>query len=570
MSAFRGHPGLARLARLELRAALRRNARRLRTPSGIFFALVGAVVATGWIWAVLFSPHEGGTRSLSGPQLLPLVQAGLCVLLVVTLLSAWNARGIYLPRGHVERLLAAPVEQADLVRYRMHVDLARSLFGAIVFALLALRRLPSPFYGFLGVLLAVMSMTIVRQFAAVTLVALERWVHFCRRGSTARILTRILIVLLVWLLVDALIMGEGFLHGLSEEGSPAERIAAALGHPLARIVLAPTLPWARAITATSATELVRWGGAALALGLVLFEWTARIPIDLRQATLDTSADVARRLATLRRGGGPLAGFDEARGKEPGRLPWLFGRSPFGAVAWAQAVAIRRKAMGTLLLSLLVVGIVTVFASALVRGGGPRASLGGAAIIGLGGTVYLASGLRFDFRSSLDRLETLKSWPLHPARLFLATILPQVALISGILAIAVVLRGLVTGTFHPILLGAAAVLPLVVLSWVALDNAVFLLAPVRFVPGQEGALHHMGRTMVLVLLRLLLFGLVSLVVGAGVLVIGYGGMRVLEWPQRAVEIAAVLFGVLVLAGLDAALVALGGALLARFDVSREIG
>ena len=47
-----------------------------------------------------------------------------------------------------------------------------------------------------------------------------------------------------------------------------------------------------------------------------------------------------------------------------------------------------------------------------------------------GTLYLCAGLRFDFREDLDAMESLKAWPVRPWRVFLATLLPEVVLVSG--------------------------------------------------------------------------------------------------------------------------------------------
>src|SRR5207244_4901759 len=102
------------------------------------------------------------------------------------------------------------------------------------------------------------------------------------------------------------------------------------------------------------------------------------------------------------------------------------------------------------------------------------------------------------------------WPLRPALLFLATILPETVLVSGLLVLAVLVRAAYVGKFHPALLGLIAFQPLVVLTWVALDNAVYLFSPVRYTPGQEGALQHMGRTMVLFLLRVALLIVIGFV------------------------------------------------------------
>lgn len=564
-----GSPALRFLALLKLRAVFRRALRRLRRPSGALFALVGLGLMGGWM-AMLFTGAREQRRAALEPELLLAVtQAGLFVLLAVTLLSAVGAKGLYLPREDLERLLSAPISRADLVRYRMQVDVGRSLFGAVIFALLVLGRMPVPAHAFVGVLLAMLTLSVARTAAALLVGAARGGLERLLAGRRL-LVTRVLVGLLLWALVMLLLMGEVILPDMGLVERPLELLMAILGAPLTRVLLLPLEPWARTITAATPADFALWGGVAALLYLALFEFTARLPIDYREVSIETSLDVTRRQTTMREQGGILGGLALSKDAGQVRVPWLLGRSPFGAVAWIQLASIRRKARGTVLVSVLVVGLVTFIATVTARGDDLPSMLGGAALIAVAGTVYLCSGLRFDFRSSLDRMEVIKAWPLSPWRIFLATILPELLLASALLAVAIVLRALVTGTFHPWLLGVIAVLPLLTLTWVALDNAVFLFAPVRFVPGQEGALHHMGRTMLLVLLRVALFGAVAGLTSGAALLLVFVGMELLELSEFLVTALAIASGLSALILLDVALIAAGGWFLRRFDVSRTVG
>ena len=59
-----------------------------------------------------------------------------------------------------------------------------------------------------------------------------------------------------------------------------------------------------------------------------------------------------------------------------------------------------------------------------------------------------------------------------------------------------------GAWDPRVLIVILATPPATLLWLALDNAVFLLAPVRFEPGQASAIHHAGRIMLTTLTKLL--------------------------------------------------------------------
>ena len=172
-------------------------------------------------------------------------------------------------------------------------------------------------------------------------------------------------------------------------------------------------------------------------------------------------------------------------------------------------------------------------------------------------------------ADLEQMDVIKSWPLGPARVFLATLLPEVLLVSLLIAAAIAARSLIMGSWHPALLAILALQPFLALTWVILDNAVYLYAPVRYQPGQEGALHHSGRTLVMMLLRLLVLAAVGATVMAG-----FSTFWLLElMPGVSRELAlgvGIGLGSLVLVLDDVLLIRAGGSLLRRFDVARDRG
>jgi len=119
-------------------------------------------------------------------------------------------------------------------------------------------------------------------------------------------------------------------------------------------------------------------------------------------------------------------------------------------------------------------------------------------------------------------------------------------------------------------GVLACLPFLVFTWVALDNLVFLFAPVRSVPGQDGFVQNAGRRMIQACLLLVLFLAFAAGGSAGFLA-GYLGVMELLGGSEAAARAAGTAGLLavLLAG-DGLLALLGGAVLRRFDVARDRG
>jgi hypothetical protein len=323
------------------------------------------------------------------------------------------------------------------------------------------------------------------------------------------------------------------------------------------------------ITASDAPTFVMWLAVCVAIWTVGFELTARIPVDFRELSLATSADVAKKLNRVRRGAFGASGGSVSKGTLGWRVPWIFGRGGFGAIAWLKLASIVRKARGTLLVSGGVVALVTLMMTAAFDGPTAAEIVAGSAMLAIIGTFYLCAGLRFDFRTDLELMEQIKAWPVRPTLVFLATLLPEVMLVSAALYTGIFVRAALTSRFHPAIVAVLAFQPLVTLAWVALDNAVFLFSPVRYSPGQEGALQHMGRSLVLMLLRFVLLAV-------AIVVAGVPGFLV-YWPldpsfdgEPAAFVAggiACWFGLLFV---DTLLVLLGGQMLRRFDVARDKG
>jgi hypothetical protein len=558
-----GDPGLAFLARRKLRGSLRRQLRRLRTPSGLVFALVGGLLTVGWLGSLIasrvaYSRHLGRGEEVS-EHALELAQLGITVLALFSVLTATSLVGVYFPRQEVERLLSAPVRRSSLVRMRMTTDLLRSSFGALVLALLTFQRMPVPAFGLVGAMVAFLSLGILRQLVSLLLAGahggLLRWLR--GRGMVVlRVAAVLLLGGVAWVAVMNSIFDGRFTRWI-DLGALPELGPELLEAGWVRALLAPSYPYARLMTAATAGEFALWLGACLALTAALFELTARLPVDFREHSLETSERIAARISQVRRGGLFSGGEVDARARRR-RPPFLLGRGPAGAVAWIKLVGIARKAGGTLLVGALIVTLVAVGVTVVLD---DRDVLGTALLAGLG-TTYLGGALRFDFRPELDRMVWIKAWPVDPTRTFVAMLAPQVLLTTLLVAVAAWIRLSVLAWLLP--LG----LPPLAFAWLAVDNVVFLFAPFRPVPGQEGSLHNTGRAILTLLVRLsLMFAVLGSAVGVGALLVSFGP-ELLGLEERSAVAIGVAVGALALLAVDLGLARLGGALLRRFDVARD--
>jgi hypothetical protein len=423
-------------------------------------------------------------------------------------------------------------------------------------------------FGFTGVFVTMMTLPILGQAAALLLGDAENRLGKLARHLPLRYFSAVLGAVVglgvAWLFFDGGGLFEAaqsrevlvrFMHGLTESA-------------VVTAVLWPCKPWALMITAADFETFAIWLAFCGAVWIVAFELTARIAVDFRELSLETSADVAKRLNRVRRGGVGASGASVSKQALGWRVPWLFGTRAFGAIAWLKLAAMVRKARGTLAVSIVIMSFVTLLFTMLFPRDTTTEVLGGASAIAVLGTLYMCAGLRFDFRADLEHMESIKSWPVGAVAAFVATLLPEVVLVSGLLGVAILSRAAFTAAFHPGLLAIMALQPLVTFAWVALDNAVFLYAPVRYSPGQEGALQHMGRSIVLMLLRigLLFVSLLCAGIPAGLAYFLFAQVFDVD-REPAVWIAGAVAwcGLLVV---DVALVYGGGQMLRRFDVARD--
>jgi hypothetical protein len=570
MAVILGDPALRHLAALKLRGGLRRQLRRLKTPSGLIFMLIGAAITVTWLGSLLLGREFTQSTPRDPAEIQRWTQLGMLAFTTVTGLTALSVRGVYLPKNEIERLFTAPVSRADLIRYRLLVDTGRTLFGALLLGLLSFRRMPVGVYGFLGASCAVLTLGVVRQLASLVLADGESRIGRFLKGRKL-VPVRVVLGVLIWAMLTWLIMGDKGPGRLFESLELDGDLTAILELPILKVLLAPFKPWAAMMTATTLGGFLLWGGLCAVIWLALFELTARLPIDHREASLQTSNDISARLQRIGRGGG-VGASEVSKGAAARRIPWFVGRGPMRAVAWIKTATILRKARGTLLVGLFVVAILT-FAATKIFAVIPDQSESDAAVMGSGmigllGVLYLSSILRFDFRSDIDRMVQIKAWPLSPTRIFVATLLPEVVLITVILSAAILLFGVAMGGVHPMQLVVILGLPFAEFAWLAVDNSVYLFAPVRFIPGQEGSVHHVGRSIVLFLLRGILTALTLALVGApSFLLLAYGPEYLGISDQVALSLAATVTG-LVLAAEVYLLARIGGWMLRRFDGGRD--
>lgn len=557
------------LARRKFKGWWRKQLRRARTPGGAILALVGLVVIGGWFaWmiasVVLARGIGAGTADVANTAR----GVGLFAALF-TLLNALSMRGLYIPREEIELLFAAPVTRADLVRHRLWVAGLRSIFGGVFMGLFIALEAPVRAYGVCAAVLGLWTLAACSQAVAILAGGFERRV-MDRLTRATRWVALGLIVLLALAFLAWTTSGEhSWLAGLRErvlQGLPGGRLSGLLSVEPLRTLALPIEPWARLASAPSALAGLPWLALCVALWALSIEFAARLPIDFRELSLETSSNIAERIRRVRRSGGAISASKISTPAALRRVPWFFGRSALGAIAWRKSASVVRRARGTLFMSLLVIALLSLLAHTM-GGDEPGAALVRSAFFALFGTFYLCNGLRFDFREDLGRLAVMKTWPVGAWTLFCATLLPQWALVTLLLCGALVVLNAFDGGLTIELAPVLLAVPLLVAYWIAVDNIVFLLAPFRTSPGQDGMLQNAGRALLMGLVRMVVYGLF-----AGTIGLAFVGTWALLPRLGVGEQAALALGTCAGLGVGvvgaAALTWVGGRALARFDVARE--
>jgi len=577
MSAPRSGAPLAYLWRAKLIGRLRDLRRRVASPLGALTLLVGVLLIGGWAATIVF--RSSIIERTGDPPSLPAIRLGLALYLAFVTLSALSVRGLYLPRAEVERLLAAPLTRASIVRFRAATSIFASLPFVALMAVFLSPRFGSPEVAAVALLLVVPTTTVYGQgvslLAAPTSGRLDRILGRVPE-STLR-LVGILGVLSVFL---ALGLGPGlepegaaerraYLEQLRPGGGEAGDGAAAGASggafegfanaaPVAALTL-PLQPWARALAAPDFAAAAPWLALLALLFVCALEGVARMPIDYRMSAVRTSEAFERRLARARRGQVGASAIGPSKRARGLRIPWLAGRSRFGALVWVRVAWLVRQSRGALFVAALVAVVGLVVGTRLVTGEGVETG-----VLATLGVVYLSSGLRADFRNDIDRMESMRAWPVRPASLFVATVLPGALLTAAVIGLVLVVRATLLG--HDVLTTTAfaVAIPPVAYGWSAVDNAVFLLFPARFVPGQGSAIQHAGRGFLLILLRGAILLMLLAVAGGGALHLErYLAPTAPELAPYAAVLWALVVGVCALV----IVTAFGAWALRRYDVSR---
>ena len=398
-------------------------------------------------------------------------------------------------------LLAMPMRSRDLVTYQLASVTVTTLVKSSLFTLLMLPDLHCLPLGFAGLVLAMMTLEILRMAIEIATWGMSRREFLVYRAAVV-----------AGLLLAGVSIGAAIVDGnpISGEMGPADGIRqrfvevlvrlndSALVYvglpfwPLLDLILADALSWSQIGLAAAAGATV----IAMAVGVVaLYAATTRRMADREASDYAAAVVLGAEGSSLgaRRPAGQVGVELRLR-----RILWLGGA---GALVWRQLLGARRH-WGSLLTAMIAPAVLAS-APCFVIAEARVALLATSGTLAFYTFLLLPTALRFDFRRDLDRLASLKGLPITPAAAAVGQILAPVLIATvfqgGVLAFSVYWRSLPQ---ELALVALLVLLPLNVLVF-ALDNLIFLLYPHRL---QQEGLEIFMRTMLTFTGKGLLFGI----------------------------------------------------------------
>jgi hypothetical protein len=476
------HPATVQLLALQSRGRRRRMWTGFCQPRRLVLSAIACVLAVVWLGNAAMTIW---LRETASPETLrALLSLGL------VLYAGWHftKAAFFRPEGPfdwtpAERdlLLAMPLRPRDLVAYQLASVTVTTCLKAGLFTLLLLPDLRCVPLGFMGLVLVMMTLEILRMAIDIATWGMGPWSFQAYRaavlvGLMAAGCAVVAVVARDEALVGRIKVGEGVRQGVLEiliqlYASVFSYVALPF-QPLIDLVLAD------AMTATKmglgAGALATVTGLAVAV-IGLYAQTARRVAERERRSYQTNSAAGDAGSAERKSRATLS----AEFMRPLRHIPRWGGA--GALAWRQLVGARRH-WGSLLTAMIAPAVLASSPCFVIAD--PNMAL----VITTGTLAFytfllLPTALRFDFRRDLDRLATLKGLPITPAAATIGQTLAPVLIAtlfqSGVLTFAVVVRSLPP---QHLFMAMLVMIPLNVLVF-GLDNLIYLLYPYRM--QQEG-------------------------------------------------------------------------------------
>jgi hypothetical protein len=533
------------LLRLRLVGVLRRWGRSLRTMKGLLLALVGSLLYLPMLLTTVFAPR------VQLPAQLAMIRRfgalGLFGFCVLNLILTSDERAVYFAPAEIEFLFSGPFRRRQLLLYKMVSGLFSSVLVALLMTFFFAHHAPSFRSAFVGLFLMIEQLVML-SMAFGLFVSTVGALAFNRQRRI--VLGAVLVVAIAALLP----------HGRDVfAGGGRELLDRLESSPVLQVAAWPFRPSVMAFTAEHLwPELAGWSFQGLAVLAALGIGVLALDAEYYEATAVASTRIYDQARARMRGRTTACAY-----RTPIRLPMLPWWGGIGPGLWRQlATAVRFPGRFFMLLLLHLACLLPMLWTAGVGRGLPAAASPGAVVVfAILASLSLAASMLtgFDFRSDLDRMDTLKALPIPPWALVIAEIaVPTLMLTVAQATCLCLLAGLRSDT--PYLLDVLVFLPPYNALLVEVEAILFLWYPNRVVPGSSMDFTMMGRQLLLLFAKLIVVGF-----SAGVAV-GLGGLFY-GFLVPSVPLTLMLTW-LFMASFVAALIPLAVSAFQQFDVARD--
>ena len=568
--------------------------RRLKQPK--YF--LGAVVGVSYFYFLVYRRFLGGSSTMSRlPTRLPVTLEpefdlagtlsvfGALVLLVIVLFT-WalpkEKPGLAFSEAEIAFLFPAPISRRKLIHFRLLGAQLRILFSAMIFTVI------SRGWSFLGggalthVLGWWLILTTLNLHFTGAALTINRLIENganpkIRRWLILGAVTLVVSVSALWIWNKAPPLPEGNLGPTDFFGWLARCLDNGLLHGLlipGKLVIAPFL-------AANNTEFFRTAGPAALILVAHYFWVARQETSFEEATIAYAEKRAARIARVQNGTYRI-GVDQIKARrEPFHLS-ITGR-PELAFLWKNLLGTRpyfNARVWVVCATLILIGVPWILRFDHTRAFATTVS----SIAALLGAYTLLLGpqlARQDIRRDLPNTDILKTYPLAGWQIILGEILTPVAILTGLLWLALLTTMLALAPSEATIpwltpgfrftagLCIAATVPVLCALQLLTPNAAALLFPAWFQATRQrgGGIDVIGQRLIFVFGQffIILLGLLPAVLGAGLVIFAS------QWLIGAS--AAVILGTLVALTLLGAEVACGlwwlGARFENLDLVTEL-
>ena len=553
------HSSLYLLLRLRRWAYWRRTLGALKTARGAVMLLAAAaffslMILPQFVFPLLnvASPEVAEAQRHLVETNIPVIRTlAPLVLLIFVLWSVGSSFGdaaIYFTPAEVDLLFAGPFSRRELLLYKLSQSIRGNVFSGTLFSLFIARHAPLLAGAWLGAVL-----TLLFYNALTLTLTLLTQVVSQRAYSRLRQLAVAIVIGLAGLGLAAMLKDFDRQHVIESLGRFRESLAGS-------ILLAPLEVFPRIVTARTAGELALWTAVASTMIVGLYALAIGLDANYLEAAQIVSQRFYERLQRRRQTGGgalsalPIHGAHRLRIPP---LPWLWGAGPN---MWRQWLLLTRRSQGLILLLVMVVVMGFVLSKAVGLPGEksryiiPVVILGALAYQSLLASIQLPAG----FRGDLDRMDWLKSLPIHPTAVVCGQVAGPALALSLAQGVIVVVAWAYLGGVGAIYLSGLVLLAPVNLYCFAIENLVFLLFPMRMSSATAGDFQLMGRFMLLKMFNMLLL-VVGLAIAAA------GAIVYFLIPQVWLAVGCCLVLLLLLNSL---IVYCASAAFVRFDISQD--